>query len=119
VTFLPEDHLDAYTWLVVLIAHAGLGLALVAVLAAVLDATEWITDAGRTAWVAVTMCYAALWEGLWQRIGAGWADAAVDSAAVALGGAVGVLAWSRHGVGLAAALLTLAGLAWAGVRGRK
>jgi len=114
----PTDHAGAYEWAAVLLAHGFIGLALVAVVAVLLDAAEWITDTGRTAWVAVVLCYALLWEGAVQRYGAGLGDAATDTAAVALGGAVGLLAWSRQGVALAVALVALCGLLWRGIRGR-
>ena len=114
---IPTDHADPYLWLVVLLAHAAVGLALVAVLAALLDALGRASGLG--AWLVVTLGYALAWEGAVQRLGAGLADAAIDSAAVALGGLIGLLAWRRHGTGLTVALVLLAGIAARGVGRRK
>ena len=115
----PTDHAGAYEWAAVLLAHGLIGLALVAIVAALMDATDMINDAGRTAWVAVALGYALMWEGAVQRLGAGLGDAAVDSAAVALGGALGLLAWHRNGMGIAVTMTMFAAFAWNGIRRRK
>ena len=108
----PTNHADAYEWASVLLAHFTVGLVLTAIIAAV---TEW------RAWVAlacVIAAYGLLWEGAVQHLGAGVADAFVDTFAVAIGGLVGLSAWLRRGVMLAAGVAALAGVLWAGVRKR-
>ena len=117
----PEAQDNAYFWLVVLLAHAALGLALVGAVAALLDriAGEWIDRTGDLALIIVAVGYAALWEGAVQRFGAGLVDAAVDTVAVACGGAVGLWAWRRNGLGVAAGIIALSAVAWAGVRKRQ
>ena len=117
----PTAHADGYIWLVVLMAHAGIGLALVAVLAAVLDALarDWVDGAGGVAWVIVVLCYGIVWEGIVQEYGAGMPDAFVDTFAVAMGGLIGLSAWARRGACLAGALFLFAAVAVAGVRSRK
>ena len=117
----PTDHADPYVWLVVLLAHAALGLALTGAVAALLDriGRGWIEFTALDAWILTSAAYGLLWEVFVQRIGAGWADAAVDTLAVSLGGAVGALAWRRRGPALAGAMLALAAIGWRGVRARK
>ena len=117
----PTDHATAYEWAAVLLAHAALGLALVAAVAAVLEALagEWIDDLGGVSWAIVVLAYAVAWEGIIQRLGAGWIDAGADSLAVACGGAFGVFLWQRFPA-RAAAVAGLLGLAlWLGVRVRR
>jgi len=138
----PENQADAYTWAAVLLAHATVGLVLTAAVAMVLDwlgevhtgALAWgmvaaivsrvldlirTVDAGLLAFAVVTVGYALAWEGVVQGYGAGLGDAAVDTFAVAAGGALGVLAWQHRAPALMAAVLSLAAVLWAGVRVRK
>ena len=117
----PEAQANAYFWLVVLLAHAALGVALTGIVAAVIDriGREWIDHAGGLALAIVTVGYAGLWEGAVQRFGAGLGDAAVDTVAVLCGGAVGLWAWRRNGLGVAAGILALSAVAVAGVRKRR
>ena len=117
----PTNHAGAYEWAAVLFAHATVGLGLVAIVAALLDwyGGDWISPAGPMALVLVVIGYALGWEGIIQGYGAGFADAAVDTFAVFIGGLLGVSAWGRRGIAVAASLLALAGVLWAGVRARK
>lgn len=114
----PTNHAGAYEWAAVLFAHATVGLGLVAIVAALLDWLE-ADSPGIVALHVVTVAYTLVWEGIIQGYGAGLADAAVDTFAVFIGGIVGVSAWYRRGVSLALALVSLAGVLWAGVRARK
>lgn len=116
----PTDHAGAYEWLVVLMAHGGVGLLLTAFLAWALDwmAGDWV-DGGGLAWVASVILYGLGWEGAVQRFGAGLGDAAVDTFAVAAGGLIGWLAWDRRGFLLGAVFAIFAVVAAIGVRGRK
>ena len=117
----PTNHAGAYEWAAVLFAHATVGLGLVAIVAALLDwyGGDWISPAGPMALVLVVIGYALAWEGIIQSFGAGYGDAAVDTFAVFMGGLLGVSAWGRRGVTVAASLAALAGVLWAGVRARK
>jgi len=117
----PEAQESAHYWASVLLAHAFIGLFLVAVVAVLIDALagDWIDGAGRLALVIVVCVYGLLWEGLAQGYGAGMADAAVDTLAVACGGLAGLSAWARRVAGLSVAFVVLAGVAAAGVWGRR
>lgn len=117
----PTDHENAYEWAAVLLAHGFIGLVLVALAAAVLEAWagEWIDDLGGLSWVLVVAVYAVVWEGLVQRLGAGLIDAGADSLAVACGGAFGVFLWQRFPARAAAVAGLLALALWLGVRARK
>lgn len=119
----PTDHAGAYEWASVFLAHLAVGLALTAVVAAVLD---WIDgrsgfdlDVGSTAPWLVTVVYLVGWEMGLQRLGAGWPDALVDALAVGVGAASGLFLWRRAGVKLALTLGLGAAVLWAGVRARK
>jgi hypothetical protein len=117
----PTDHAGAYEWASVFLAHMAIGLALVALVSAVLDwiAGDWMDGVGEVAALIVSVVYLVAWEGFVQRYGAGLMDAAVDTFAVASGGLLGLFLWRRAGV-RAAGVLALAGLAlWRGVRGRR
>lgn len=119
----PTDHVGAYEWASVFLAHFGIGLALTALVAAVLDwidaRTEWQLDVGTTAPWLVSAAYLVAWEMGLQRLGAGWPDALVDTLAVSLGGFCGLFLWRRAGVNLAMALGLGAAVLWSGVRARK
>jgi hypothetical protein len=117
----PTDHAGAYEWAAVFLAHAALGLALVAAMAAALEAYagEWIDDLGWLAWSLVLLAYGGIWEGWAQMLGAGLMDAAVDTFAVAVGGALGVLAWQRRAVAMAAVMGLAAAVVAIGVRARR
>ena len=114
----PTNHAGAYEWAAVLFAHVTVGLGLVAIVAALLDWLE-ADSPGILALHVVTVAYALAWEGIIQSFGAGYGDAAVDTFAVFMGGLLGVSAWGRRGVTVAASLAALAGVLWAGVRARK
>lgn len=117
----PEAQAGAYEWASVLLAHFAIGLALVAVVSAVLDAMvdDWLRPMGSVALVLVVVVYAVAWEGLVQRYGAGLLDAGVDTLAVAMGGLAGLSAWLRRGALVAASLVVTAGVAVAGVWRRR
>lgn len=107
----PEAHTDAHYWASTLLAHATIGLALTAVLGALI----------RSAWgaaVIVSLAYALGWEVWWQALGAGLADAVVDSAAVTAGAVIAAAAWERKGGAVASALVALAAVLWRGIRRR-
>ena len=111
------DHSDAYEWAAVYLAHAALGVALVAVIAAALSLVMW--RQGALAAVIASVGYGALWEGAVQRLGAGLLDAAVDWSAVTLGALVAYAAWHHAGGWLAGALLAAVAILWRGVRARR
>lgn len=119
----PTDHAGAYEWASVFLAHVALGLALTAVVAAVLDWMDSRTaldlDVGALAPLIVTLVYLVGWEMAVQMLGAGWADALVDTLAVCLGGLAGLFLWRRAGIRLAGVLLIGALAIWRGVRLRK
>jgi len=102
----PTDHASAYEWASVLLAHGFVGLALVALVAWLLDriAGEWIDAVPVLAFWIVSGLYFAGWEGIVQGFGAGLTDALVDSFAVMAGGLIGLSAWARQGGGVAASL---------------
>jgi hypothetical protein len=115
----PTDHAGAYEWAAVALAHVAIGLALVAVIAAMITrAAPWIDGRGRLALVIVATAYLLGWEIGVQAVGAGWSDALLDTAMVAAGGALGVLAWQRRGGGIAAVLGGVALTLWAGIKER-
>lgn len=118
---IPTDHAGAYEWAAVFLAHATIGLFLVATVAAVIKAyvDDFIDGEGSLALVIVTLGYLGLWEAGVQSLGAGVADAMVDTLAVFLGGAMGLLAWARKGGGLAVAFVVTAGAVLAGVWRRR
>ncbi len=113
----PTDHAGAYEWAAVYLAHMALGVALVAIVAAVLSLVLW----RQGAWAAIiaSVAYWALWEGAVQRLGAGVADAAVDWSAVTLGAIVAHTAWYHAGGSIAAALMAAGAIIWRGVRARR
>jgi hypothetical protein len=115
------DHAGWYEWASVYLAHAFIGLFLVALVAAVLDwwAGDWIDGIGVVALVMVTALYGLVWETGVQGLAAGVPDAALDTAAVALGGLAGASAWARNGMTLAGALVASAGLLVAGIARRR
>lgn len=117
----PEAQAGAYEWASVLLAHFALGLALVAVAAAVLVlvSDDWPVPVGWLALLLVVAGYGIGWEGLAQGYGAGLMDAAVDTIAVAMGGLAALSAWLRRGALLALSLVVTAGVAVAGVWRRR
>ena len=117
----PTDHQDWHYWASVFLAHVALGIVLVAALAAFLEAIagEWIDDLGALSWAIVVSIYGVFWEGMIQNLGAGWADAAVDTFAVASGGALGVFLWLRLPARAAVIAALVAVALWLGRRGRQ
>ena len=119
----PTDHAGAYEWASVLLAHFAIGLALTALVAALLDwldnRTGYNLDVGTLAPWLVTAVYLVAWEMGLQRVGAGWPDALADTFAVAMGGASGLFLWRRLGVRLALALAAFVAVLWPGVRARR
>lgn len=113
----PTDHAGAYEWAAVYLAHAAIGVVLVAVIAAALSLVIW----KQGAWAAViaSVGYGALWECAVQRLGAGLSDAAVDWSAVTLGALVAHAAWYHAGGAIAAALMASGAIIWRGVRARR
>jgi hypothetical protein len=116
----PVDHADAYTWAAVALAHLAIGLVLTGALAAVLSRLlPGAPGMGRGALGLVIALYLLGWECAVQGLGAGIADALLDTAMIATGGALGLLAWRRKGKALAAVIFA-AGLALAhGIRSRR
>jgi hypothetical protein len=116
----PVDHADAYTWAAVALAHLAIGLVLTGALAAILSRLEpGVPRTGLHALGLVTALYLLGWECAVQGLGAGIADALLDTAMIATGGALGLLAWRRKGKALAAVIIA-AGLALAhGIRSRR
>ena len=119
--FTPTDHQEWHYWASVFLAHVALGMVLVAALAAFLEAIagEWIDDLGALSWAIVVSVYGVFWEGVIQNLGAGWADAAVDTFAVASGGAFGVFLWLRLPTRAAVVAALVDAALWLGVRARK
>lgn len=106
--FPPESEADAARWAATFAGHAALGVVIAAALA-------WI---GAPVWAAPVI-YLAVWEIGVQRVGAGWADAVVDSWAVALGVAAIWAAWERWAPGVFAASAAGCLSVWLGVRRRR
>lgn len=116
----PVDHADPYTWAAVALAHLALGLVLVAVVAAILSRlAAGQGSTGRAALALVSAGYLLTWEIGVQQVGAGWADALTDTAMVAAGGALGVLAWRRDGRRIAAVIAVAALVLLRGIRSRR
>jgi|VirMetMinimDraft_7_1064189.scaffolds.fasta_scaffold46219_5 hypothetical protein len=115
----PTDHADAYVWLVVLMAHAGVGLVIVAALSAAGDRlADGAGGVGTAAWIAAVLGYGLIWEGAVQGYAAGWADAGVDTFAVAAGAFIGLAVWHHRAILVAMALASFAIVAAVGVRKR-
>ena len=108
----PVDHDDAYIWAAVALAHLAIGLALIAAMAALGARGAW-------ALLAVSAGYLLIWEVGVQQSGAGLPDALTDTAMVATGAALGLLAWRRDRTGLAAMLAGVAVALWHGIGRRK
>lgn len=113
----PDAQADPYIWAAAFAGHMAVGLVLTAAVAWPLSgAREWIDGTGWLAWALTTAAYGLVWEGVVQQLGAGIADAAVDTLAVALGGLIGVAAWERRGGLIGAAVVVALGALWKGVR---
>jgi hypothetical protein len=92
----PEAQTSAHYWASVLLAHAMIG-AVLASAGAALFARLWPSMLAWPSSVQVlTIGYAGLWEGAVQRLGAGLADAAVDTVAVAGGALVAWGLWAHR-----------------------
>lgn len=106
----PEAKADPHYWAAVLLAHAAVGAALVAV-------ASYLT---RRPVLAVSLAYGLLWEGGQLLLAsAGFADSVLDWVAVTLGALAGWWAWQRRRGRVAASLAALLAIMWAGVRGRR
>ena len=117
----PTAHAGAYEWASVFLAHAMIGLGLTALVSLILswvDDDGWLGDVGAVALLLVVFVYGAAWEGLAQRYGAGLMDSAVDTLAVFCGGWIGLAAWRRRGVAIAAGMAVMALASWLGIRRR-
>lgn len=107
----PEAQTDAHYWVSVLFAHVTVGLVLTALCGAMLRSAE------KGAWL-VLLFYAVGWEICVQKVGAGWADAAIDASAVGAGCVIAWAAWERRGSPLVVSMLLLLAVAWHGIRER-
>ncbi|MFN4091240.1 MAG: hypothetical protein ACK4QW_19660, partial [Alphaproteobacteria bacterium] len=98
----------------------AIGLVLTGAGAAALSRLEpGVPRTGLHALGLVSALYLVGWEWAVQRFGAGLADALLDTAMIATGGAIGLLAWRRDGRRLAAVIVA-AGLAVThGIRSRR
>ena len=111
---------DWYLWAAVLLAHGFIGLILTAAVAWIFKPAEELAgDMRRLAWVVVSAIYFLGWEGCVQTWGAGFLDAAVDTAAVSLGGLIGISAWARKGASVALSGDAMAGMLVVGIWRRK
>jgi hypothetical protein len=118
--FTPTDHADAYSWVVVALAHIAVGAVLVGALAGVIAlAGPWIESRGRLALVLVVAAYLLIWEIAVQRVGAGWPDALLDTSMIAAGGALGLLTWRRKPAALATVVTAVTLALWNGIRRRR
>lgn len=116
----PTNHAVAYEWASVFLAHVVIGLAVTAILAAILDTIDRMAlNVGDTSAGLVTGLYLVVWEMGLQRVGAGWADALVDTFAVCIGALSGLFLWRRAGVKLAITLAAGIAVLWHGVGARK
>lgn len=92
----PESQAGAHYWASVLLAHAMIG-AVLASAGSALVARLWPSMLAWPSSVQIlTIGYAGLWEGAVQRLGAGLADAAVDTVAVAGGALVAWGLWAHR-----------------------
>ena len=107
----PESHQDAYQWASTLLAHATVGLFFTSI-CGMMARSVWVAAA------AVSIIYAVAWEGWWQGLGAGFADAVIDTFAVSCGAIVAAASWGRKGGAVAAALAGLFIAMWRGIRRR-
>ena len=115
--FPPTSEADPAYWSAVFAGHAFIGVVLTAIAAVVVARRFNGVPVIIGAWVAV-LGYAVLWEGLYQRLGAGLGDAAVDTLAVACGAAVAVCAERRWWRGAALAMAVAIASLWLGIRRR-
>lgn len=109
--FPPGSSPTAAGWAAEFGGHMAVGLVLCAVAALVVPSL-W-----RAALVAA-VAYGALWEGLWQRLGAGLPDAALDTFAVACGAIIGAAAWRHKGPVIAGTIAAATAVLVAGIRRR-
>jgi hypothetical protein len=114
----PEAQADPYIWAAAFTGHMAVGLGLTAAVAWPLSgfARDWVDGIGWLALLLVVVAYAVIWEALLQRLGAGVMDAAIDTAAVFLGGLIAVAAWERRGPVIGAALIAALAFLARGVR---
>ena len=116
----PDAQADPHYWAATFLGHFVIGLVICGAVAALIErAADWIDGHGRLAWIVTVAGYALLWEGAAQHLGAGVMDALVDSAAVALGAACGLLAWARMGKAVAAVVALATAIMVLGVGRRK
>lgn len=110
----PTDHADAYTWAAVLLAHSLLGAVAWGFFGWLLSKSEDLTMSWREAsFYAVSIAYFFGWEIGVQRVGAGWADAIIDTIAFSYGALMAWGLWAHRAklVGLSVAVLAAVGLA--------
>lgn len=114
----PEAQADPYIWAAAFAGHMAVGLCLTAAVAWPLSAfaREWVDGIGWLALALVVAAYAVTWEAVIQRLGAGVADALIDTAAVGLGGLIGVAAWERRGGLIGGAIVAALAMLARGVR---
>lgn len=114
----PTDHATAYDWAAVLLAHGFIGAVLAGLaawaFAALTDMLPWPSGVQ-----LVVIGYGAGWEGAVQRLGAGLADAAVDTLAVAVGAVAAWGLWSQRRRMAAGAVAVLVVVGAAGIWRRR
>jgi len=115
----PEAQADPYIWAAAFTGHMAVGLGLTAAVAWPLSgfARDWVDGVGWLALLLVVVAYAVIWEAAQIAFfGGTLADAAKDTAAVFLGGLIGVAAWERRGPVIGAALIAALAFLARGVR---
>jgi hypothetical protein len=115
--FAPENPADAAEWAAVLAGHFGLGIVLACVAGATVG--RFFGRPALSGAQIASVAYAGLWEGLWQRLGAGIGDAALDSFAVACGAFAAAALWERKGAWLAGAVVAVSAVMARGIGRRR
>jgi len=112
----PEAQAGWYEWLAVLVAHAFVGVALLAGFGALMS---WLHGSGSNLALAMAIEAYAIWETMHYLINGDWRDALIDWTAVSAGAVVAWAAWNRRGAAIAVALVVLSVVGIKGVRTRR
>lgn len=111
---IGEAQPDPYVWAAVLLAHAMIGVFLMATIGALVS--KWLRD--DWAGVSVVASLYAAWEILQWSAGAPPYDCALDWAVVVLGAVLALTLWQRRAVGAVGAVVSILMICAAGLRRR-
>ncbi|WP_282028121.1 hypothetical protein [Paracoccus marcusii] len=111
---IGEAQPDPYVWAAVLLAHAMIGVSLMATIGALFGV--WLRDGW--AGVSVVASLYAAWEILHGAAGAPAHHCALDWAVVVLGAVLALCLWERRAVGTVGAVVSIFAICFAGLRRR-